>query len=246
MSHDAYAAPVPEAFDELDPHGFDKGHHDHGHVIVGPFTLRSVLAILLFFTVLTVFLAQAEVWAQGYFHIELPWWVNVVGAMSIAVVKALLVMGFFMQLKYDNPINTVLMCFCFAALTIFLGFTGMDLFNRGALDPQKQSQVIPGGTGFGVAGSDSKPMVTAAADRMLAKLKERLGSDEAAKAAFEEMRETMHRAHGGHEEVAETNSNPYQSRPRIGLTNALSATAAPKSEHKAEPAEPEKAAPAKH
>src|SRR5262252_11201992 len=101
MSADNHNAPAAaasaEVFDELDPHGFDKGHkHGHGHVIVGPFTLRAVLAALLVFTVLTVFLAQAEVWAPGYFHIELPWWVNVVGAMSIAVVKALLVMGFFM------------------------------------------------------------------------------------------------------------------------------------------------------
>ncbi len=71
-----------------------------------------------------------------------------------------------------------------------------------------------------------------------------------ARAAFEEMRETMHRAHGGHEEVAETNSSPYQSRPRTGLTDALSATEAPKAEHepehRAESAEPEKPAPAKH
>ncbi len=153
MSHDAYAAPVPEAFDELDPHGFDKGHHDHGHVIVGPFTLRTVLAALLFFTVLTVFLAQAEVWAQGYFHIELPWWVNVAGAMSIAVVKALLVMGFFMQLKYDNPINTVLMCFCFAAAPpSSWALPAWTCSAAAAVDPQKQSQVIPGGTGFGVTG----------------------------------------------------------------------------------------------
>src|ERR1051325_10479396 len=191
MSHVNHNAPAGtgEAFDELDPHGFDKGHgHDHGHVIVGPFTLRSVLAFLLIFTVLTVFLAQAEVWAQNYFHIELPWWVNVVGAMSIAVVEAVLVMAFFMQLRYDNPINTVLMLFTFAALATFLGFTGMDLFNRGAVDPQKQSQQISGGTGAGVEGSNGKPMVTAAADRLLGLLKEQLGSEEKAKERFEEMR----------------------------------------------------------
>ena len=86
-SHDPNPAAAAEGFDELDPHGFDKaaGHGHGSHVIVGPFTLRAVLAFLLIFTVLTVFLAQAEVWAQGYFHIELPWWVKVVGAMSIGM-----------------------------------------------------------------------------------------------------------------------------------------------------------------
>jgi cytochrome c oxidase subunit 4 len=221
-----------EGFDELDPHGFDKGHgHDHGHVIVGPFTLRSVLGALLFFTVLTVFLAQAEVWAQSYFHIELPWWVNVVGAMSIAVVKALLVMGFFMQLKYDNPINTVLMCFCFAALMIFLGFTGMDLLNRDKVEPYKAVQVTPGGTGMMVEGSDNKPMVTAAHDRLMERLKKQTGSEEAAKAKYAEMEETMHRAHGHVEEHEPDLSTARQSRPKTGLTDALSATAAPKNEH---------------
>src|SRR4051812_27579328 len=145
-NHNTGPGAAAEVFDELDPHGFDKGHgHDHGHVIVGPFTLRTILLALLAFTVLTVFLAQAEVWAQNYFHIELPWWVNVFGAMTIAVIKALLVMAFFMQLKYDNPINTVLMCFCFAALATFLGFTGMDLFNRAAVDPIKNVHPVPGG-----------------------------------------------------------------------------------------------------
>jgi cytochrome c oxidase subunit 4 len=243
-NHNAPAA-NGEAFDELDPHGFDKGHgHDHGHVIVGPFTLRTVLAFLLMFTVLTVFLAQAEVWAEGYFHIELPWWVNVVGAMSIAVVKALLVMAFFMQLRYDNPINTVLMCFTFAALATFLGFTGMDLFNRGAVDPLKASQVIPGGTGQGVNGPGGVPVgdniVAAASNRMLDRLKERLGSEEKARERFEEMREVIHRAHGHVEAPEPIISTASMSRPKVGLTNALSATEAPakdepKGERKAEP-----------
>jgi cytochrome c oxidase subunit 4 len=252
MSHDNHNAPAAngEVFDELDPHGFDKGHgHDHGHVIVGPFTLRTVLVFLLMFTVLTVFLAQAEVWAQDYFHIELPWWVNVVGAMSIAVVKAVLVMAFFMQLKYDNPINTVLMCFCFAALATFLGFTGMDLFNRGAVDPEKQSQVIPGGDGAGVDGPGGKPVgeniVAAAGDRMMARLKERWGTDELAKEHFEEMRETMHKAHGHVEAPEPVISTASKSRPKVGLTDALSATAAPAKEEGEKKAEPEKHAEAR-
>jgi caa(3)-type oxidase subunit IV len=242
-SHDSNPAATAETFDELDPHGYEKGHgHDHGHVIVGPFTLRVVLAALLFCTVLTVFLAQAELWAEGYFHITIPWWVNVTGAMSIAVIKGLLVMGFFMQLKYDNPINTVLMCFCFAALAIFLGFTGMDLFNRGAVDPQKQHQVIAGGD----LGS-GRTLVSDASAKLLADLKTRLGSDEAAKARFEEMREAIHKAHGRVEAPEPTISTAGQSRPKTGLSGALSATEPAPGEEKAgeKKAEPEKHADAR-
>jgi cytochrome c oxidase subunit 4 len=220
-----------EVFDELDPHGFEKGH-GHGansHVIVGPFTLRTVLAFLLIFTALTVFLAQAELWAEGYFHISLPWWVNVAGAMSIAVVKALLVMAFFMQLKYSNPINTVLMFFCFAALTLFLFFSSLDLFNRGLIDEVKAGQTTPGGTGGTGANAEGVPMYQAAKIRMVARLKERLGSDEAAKAEFERLEASDHAAHAAmalvheaHED--ETLSTASRSRPRTGSSGALSTT----------------------
>jgi cytochrome c oxidase subunit 4 len=231
-SHDhnpSAAAASAELFDELDPHGFDKGHtHGHGHVIVGPFTLRSILALLLLFTVLTVFLAQAEVWAQNYFHIVLPWWVNVFGAMTIAVIKALLVMAFFMQLKYDNPINTVLMCFTFAALAIFLGFTGMDLFNRAAVDPVRNTMPMPGGT----FATGNKPMTVGAADAMLETLKKRHNGDEAAaKADFERMHHIILAAHGHAEHGEPQGSTASMSRPRTGLSDALSLTEPAKDEH---------------
>jgi cytochrome c oxidase subunit 4 len=154
-------------FNELDPHG-SEGHGQHAsHVIVGPLTLRTVLAFLLVFTALTVGLAQLEVAIQHAFNIVLPWWVNVAVAMSIAVVKALLVMAYFMQLKYDNPINTMLMLVTFAALATFLFFTGVDLFNRGRIDPMKSAQLIAGGTGLNVEGSGGKPVAVAARERML-------------------------------------------------------------------------------
>jgi cytochrome c oxidase subunit 4 len=241
-NHHAPAAAAAEVFNELDPHGFDHGHTGHGHTIVGPFTLRSVLTALLALTVLTVFLAQAEVWAEGYFHITLPWWVNVVGAMTIAVIKAVLVMAFFMQLKYDSPINTVLMLFCFAALAIFLGFSGMDLFNRDAVDPLRNTYKISGGDFDG-----GKPLVVGAADRLMETLKKRHNGDEAAaKAAFEEMREIMHKAHGHVEAPEPMISTAGKSRRKGGLTDALSPVPAGKDEHGTEnKGEPEKHADAR-
>ncbi|MBS0196359.1 MAG: cytochrome C oxidase subunit IV family protein [Planctomycetes bacterium] len=172
MSH--APAHTPEVFDETDPHGQHLHGQHESHVIVGPFTLRTVLIVLLMLTALTVGFAQAEIAIQNWLGIELPWWINVVGAMSIAVVKSLLVMAFFMQLKYDNPINTVLMLFCFFALGLFLMFSGLDLFSRGLVYDFKAGPVIAGGTGSKVVTADGKPMVVAAADRF----KQKIGNPE--------------------------------------------------------------------
>jgi cytochrome c oxidase subunit IV len=227
MAHDT-PADTEAGFNELDPHGFE-GHGQHAsHVIVGPFTLRSVLAFLLVFTVLTVGLAQAEVAIQNALGITLPWWVNVAVAMSIAVVKAVMVMAYFMQLKYDNPINTVLMMFTFGALFLFLLFTGIDLFNRGVLDVQKQGQIIAGGTGKQVKGTGDKPLTVAAKERFLAHLRERTGSDEAAMAEYERIHaDVAPHGHTKSEHAEVVVHTPNLSRPRTGLTDALSVSATP-------------------
>ena len=134
-------------FNESNPHG----EQHHGHPIIPPITLTTVLGILLFFTVLTVGLAQFEVWIQGYFHIVLPHWVNIAIAMSIATVKAVMVMAIFMQLRYDNRMNTVVMLFTFFAVGLFLFFSGLDLFTRDRVTPWKAQYVVQGGTGFKAA-----------------------------------------------------------------------------------------------
>lgn len=135
-------------FDPVDPHGVHAGDK-HGHVIVSGKMLLGILGILLFFTALTVFLAQAEKWAASTFDIHFPDGVNVAIAMSIATVKALLVALFFMQLKYDNKLHSLIMCFCILAFGCFLGFTGLDLLNRDRIDPIKAGERVSGGTGGG-------------------------------------------------------------------------------------------------
>lgn len=135
------------AFDAADPHGFGAGHH-HGHVIVSRFTNRLVLAALLGFTLLTIGAAKGEVWFMETFNVVFPHWVNVVVALSIATIKSTLVLLFFMQLKYDNPINSVIFCFCLFGLALFLGFTWIDLDNRGRIYAYKQGEIIKGGTAF--------------------------------------------------------------------------------------------------
>jgi cytochrome c oxidase subunit 4 len=164
MSHSTHASPQSnsDAFNELDPHGASAHGQHESHAIVGPFTLRLVLGILLFFTLLTVGQAQAEVWISHALDIELPKWINVSIVLSIATVKALLVMAYFMQLRYDNPLNTIVMLFCFFGFALFLGFTSLDLFNRDTVYDFRSGQIIEGGTGTTVKTANGKPMVEAA------------------------------------------------------------------------------------
>jgi caa(3)-type oxidase subunit IV len=125
---------------------FDEyGHKDHGHVIVSVFTLRFVLIALLFCTLLTSGSAWAEEWVSGTFHVVIPQWINAFVALSIAVVKTALVVGFFMQLKYDNPMNTVIFVFTLLTVFSFLGFTSLDLNNRATIDRFKNVYAYPGG-----------------------------------------------------------------------------------------------------
>ncbi len=131
-------------FDPTDPHGFH-ANDTHGHVILSPFTLISVLVALMIFTILTVFASRFEVWAAEAFNMEIPQWVNVAIAMSIAVVKGVLVLMFFMQLKYDTPLNTIIFATCLLAFAAFLGFTALDLFTRDSIDREREGEIQAGG-----------------------------------------------------------------------------------------------------
>jgi len=135
-------------WDPEDPHGIlGQDEHGHGHHVVGWRTQLAVLLALLFFTALTVGFYNAEQWAEGAFNIDLPWWVNVAGAMTIATVKALLVCMFFMQLRYDKALNTFALLFCLFCVALFLGFAMIDLETRDRVTAWKQDEVQSGGTG---------------------------------------------------------------------------------------------------
>ncbi|GJQ29944.1 MAG: hypothetical protein HBSAPP03_18280 [Phycisphaerae bacterium] len=243
MAHDT--TPSPAAFDELDPH--HSGVHA-SHVIVGPMQLRAVLAVLLVFTAMTVGFAQAEQWASAYFGVVLPHWVNVAGAMSIATIKALLVMAIFMQLKYDNPVNTLIMGVTLAALAIFICFTGMDLFNRSQVYDWKAGPIVAGGTGGQLWGgegiSENKAITTPvgesvalhARNEYLKRLRDKIKAthpelddaalEAAALAQFEaDKAATVGHGHGGHASHADTGNTANRSRPRRGLSGALDTAA---------------------
>ncbi len=153
MAHDnAQTAGI----DWSDPHAFHhdpSGHHDEHdnlHPHVTPWQhLVFVLLALLFFTALTVFAANAEAWAVSMgVHITHFW--NVVIAVSIAVVKASLVCMFFMHLKYDTPLNTMVLLTTLFVFGLFLMFTSIDLGKRGMVNPVKAQIIQPGGNGIGM------------------------------------------------------------------------------------------------
>lgn len=143
-----HAANDTAGWSQDDPHGDHA--HPHGHVVVGWRTQVGVLAVLLALTALTVAFYNAEAWAESAFNIHLPGWVNIVGAMAIATVKATLVCMYFMQLRYDKPLNTFVLLFCMLGVGLFLFFSSLDLATRGRVTAFKQDEIVAGGTGVGL------------------------------------------------------------------------------------------------
>jgi hypothetical protein len=150
--------------------------------------------------------------------------VNVAVAMSIATVKATLVLMYFMLLRYSNPINTIVFLVCLLAFALFLFFTGLDLGNRGNIDPVKASAIQAGGVGGIKAGwSKDAPIIDKATvvywrERKL----NEVGPEKFAKmkAAFSH----SHATHASHESAVPTGNAAHVP---AGLTPGLFDAAAP-------------------
>ena len=119
-------------------HGNDKKSVHH----VTPLSVYyNVWVALLVLTVVTV--------ATSYMNFGS---LNIIVAMAIATVKAVLVTTYFMGLKYDSEENNYTFYSAFVFLLIFILLTGSDLFYR---KPQafapvvKDMVVLPGGGGAG-------------------------------------------------------------------------------------------------
>ena len=97
-------------------------HHDHGHHIIPIKVLAIIFGVLVFLTVVTVITARIDL---GAFNVPL--------ALAIASTKALLVVAFFMALKYDNTVNTLVFSVGAVFVLVFLAFTLADTALRGSL-----------------------------------------------------------------------------------------------------------------
>jgi cytochrome c oxidase subunit 4 len=93
-------------------------HHEH-HISSDRFlwAIGSALLVLTFITV-----------GVHYIHIPAPW--NIVVAIGIAVVKALLVVAFFMNLYWDSRFNSLLLVMSFIFLILLFGITLLDTLFR--------------------------------------------------------------------------------------------------------------------
>jgi len=94
-------------------------HHDDHHGISHVASLKVLLGTggtLLMLTLVTVGATKVDFGAN----------INLAIAMAIAVLKATLVILFFMHLKYDRLFHTVIFVGAILAASLFVGFTLMD------------------------------------------------------------------------------------------------------------------------
>lgn len=95
----------------------------HGHIEVPIATSRKTLIALLILTVVTV---GASKDVSG---IDFGAMATVI-AMAIATVKAVFVGMFFMQLKYDDKLYTVMLLVSVLMLLLLFVISGIDIYSR--------------------------------------------------------------------------------------------------------------------
>ena len=153
---DAHAPHAPQ-FAGSDPHEtLSTDEYKHFHVHVTPFwPMFWVFAILLFLTALTVWSSNVHGIQVGNTWIAFSGLVHILIAMGIAVVKATLVGAYFMHLKYDKPMNTVVVSATIFGVVLFIGLSMLDLSSRALVDPIQSGEIYKGGNYKLYAGSNS-------------------------------------------------------------------------------------------
>jgi len=94
-------------------------HADDHHGIAHTATIKTLVATggaLLLLTIVTVLATKVDFGAS----------INLAIAMAIAVLKATLVILFFMHLRYDRLFHSVVFVSAILAAILFVGFTLMD------------------------------------------------------------------------------------------------------------------------
>jgi cytochrome c oxidase subunit 4 len=108
-----HAHQVGHAHGHRHEHGF--GHGEMGH-IVPKRVLLTVFGVLLVLTIVTVAVT----------HVDLGKSWNLFVAMTIAAVKASLVCLYFMHLRYDKLMHSIMIITALLFFTLFVGFALMD------------------------------------------------------------------------------------------------------------------------
>ncbi|MEO1128329.1 MAG: cytochrome C oxidase subunit IV family protein [Planctomycetota bacterium] len=137
--------------DNIDPHEYlasDElpGHEHAHHVHVTPFwTMFWVFMILLFLTALTVWSSRLHYFSIGNTLIEFGATAHILMALAIAAIKSVLVAAYFMHLKYDKPIMTIVVGSTIFGVVLFLGLTLADLDTRSMTAKIEAQEIYKGG-----------------------------------------------------------------------------------------------------
>ncbi|MCA8983565.1 MAG: cytochrome C oxidase subunit IV family protein [Planctomycetaceae bacterium] len=86
-------------------------HHGFAHVM-SPAVLLAVFAALIVFTVITVLIAGSSLIPPGF---------DIYVALTIATIKAALVVLFFMHMIHDKGLNAIMFVFSLVFVALFLG-----------------------------------------------------------------------------------------------------------------------------
>lgn len=122
-----------------------EAHADVHEHITSFATMTWVFVLLLIFTGLTFWTSQQHHLTIGNTVIDFGPTPHIIAALFIAVLKAGLVAMFFMHLKYDKPMNTVIVGATIFAVLLFLGLTISDLAARKVISPNELAPIVLGG-----------------------------------------------------------------------------------------------------
>lgn len=101
-------------------------HSDAHHHVTSLQTYFAVYGALLVFTVLTYAVSFANLGPFAFFV-----------AMLVATVKAGLVCGYFMHMKYDERFNVLIFLSSLFFVGLFFAFTIIDEGSRGMVNPEE-------------------------------------------------------------------------------------------------------------
>lgn len=104
-------------------------HNDLAHVA----PMKVLLGVFLALVILTVVTVMATWVDLGRYNLLL--------ALAIAVVKATMVVMYFMHLRYDKPFNAVIFVGCLVFVAIFIS---LSLLDTGAYKGQMKNEQAPG------------------------------------------------------------------------------------------------------
>ncbi len=108
------------------------GQHEAGHVIVPVKYYVGVLTALLVLTTFTVYTAK---------FVDLGNY-NLLLALVIALIKAVLVFAVFMGLYWDRSrFNILIILSTFFFFSLFIGLSVVDIVTRGSLDVREEQEV---------------------------------------------------------------------------------------------------------